>query len=653
MRFIAAALLAFAAWAALAAPPALELLAPKDEAATTTREFVNVLGRSAPGARVSVGGEAAAVFATGIFVRDRVPLVLGRNRIEVVATLNGERSETMLEVERLATPTPLDWPRDRLWLDGASLRPAELRQLAPGESIEFGVRATPGQKVELRLPGEAGWITLAETTPGSGRYQGHAGWPASRHDDVAAAPWQLRVSARTLTAPGGPARRLKPLLALSPAAIGLWASRPDRLVRVADNASTNANATSPAFPVALLHGNHEVRLGGPSLAEALPGTLLRAVAQHGNRLRVMLAPGAEAWIDERAIEAVAPGTRLPIPVFTSFSVDAAAEAATTSEADVVNLPLGATPLPYAARPRPLPDGRQGLELMLWGTHYAQTWISHRAGRRWVDDVTAEPAGPDRLRLQIALKPGQRLWGWRIEKSPAGLRVLLRAAPRLATAPDSPLKGLRVAVEAGHGSADNLGAVGATGVPEKDINRWTADALAAELQAAGAEVVVIRDGDSNPPLAERARRVTASNAHLFVSIHANAADTANGYLRVSGTSVYYKHETGRGLAASVQTRLLADTGLADFGLVGNFNYAPIRLASWAPAILVELAFMSHPGDEARLLDPSFRAAMARSIRLGLEQALHQHGQSRATPLGSDAARGFHTLAQGVGIPGIKV
>jgi N-acetylmuramoyl-L-alanine amidase len=391
-------------------------------------------------------------------------------------------------------------------------------------------------------------------------------------------------------------------------------------VRVADNASTNANATSPAFPVALLHGNHEVRLGGPSLAEALPGTLLRAVAQHGNRLRVMLAPGAEAWINERAIEAVAPGTRLPIPVFTSFSVDAAAEAATTSEADVVNLPLGATPLPYAARPRPLPDGRQGLELMLWGTHYAQTWISHRAGRRWVDDVTAEPAGPDRLRLQITLKPGQRLWGWRIEKSPAGLRVLLRAAPRLATAPDSPLKGLRVAVEAGHGSADNLGAVGATGVPEKDINRWTADALQAELQAAGAQVVVIREGDENPPLRERARRVAESQAHLFVSVHANSTDTGAGFLRVSGTSHFYKHAPHHALGAAVHQRVLAATGLPDFGLVGNFNYTPVRLSTWAPAVLVEQAFVSHPGDEAMLLDPAFRARLAQAVRQGLEDFL---------------------------------
>jgi N-acetylmuramoyl-L-alanine amidase len=591
-----------------------ELLAPRAEShglpLATRREHIHVLGRAAPDARVSVGGEPASVFATGIFVRDRVPLALGSNRIVIVSERGGERTEQALEIERQAPPAPLPWPDNTLWLDGSSVEPAEPRLLAPGEPLELNLRATAGQRVEARLPGRTDWVALAELRTSPGRYRGWLQWPLATHADVAAAPLQLRVSSLSLPTRGPRARWTRPIVALSPAAVGLWAADAGRIVRVLDNTSS----TGPAFPVALLHGNHEVRLGGPNLAEAWPGTLLRVVARQRARLRVLLASGQEAWIDERATEPAVGGTRLAQPVFTNFSVDAA------GEGDLIALPTGATPLPSLVRVAPQADGRDGLVLELWGAHYAQTWISHRAGRRIVDEVSVVPAGPDRIRLNVALKPGQRLWGWRVEHGGAGLRLFVRAAPALAAPPASPLAGLKVAVEAGHGSADNLGAVGATGVPEKDINRWTAEALASELQAAGADVLVIREGDSNPPLAERARRVTAAKAHLFVSIHANAADTGNGYLRVSGTSVYYKHDTGRRFAAVVQARLLADTGLADFGLVGNFNYTPIRLATWAPALLVEQAFISHPGDEARLLDPAFRALMARSIRLGLEQAL---------------------------------
>ena len=40
----------------------------------------------------------------------------------------------------------------------------------------------------------------------------------------------------------------------------------------------------------------------------------------------------------------------------------------------------------------------------------------------------------------------------------------------------------------------------------------------------------------------------------------------------------------------------------------------------PAVLVEQAYVSHPADEARLLDPLFRARLARAVRLGLEDHL---------------------------------
>jgi N-acetylmuramoyl-L-alanine amidase len=48
----------------------------------------------------------------------------------------------------------------------------------------------------------------------------------------------------------------------------------------------------------------------------------------------------------------------------------------------------------------------------------------------------------------------------------------------------------------------------------------------------------------------------------------------------------------------------------------------------PAMLVEQAFVSHPGDEARLLDPAFRATTARAVRLGLEDFLRAAAAGRS-------------------------
>jgi len=601
--------LAATAWSQMAPPP-LDVLAPVATGAPTTREFVHLLGRTAPDAQVRVAGEPAPVYRTGVFVRDRLPLALGLNTFTLQATgADGQVTVRTLQVERVAPPAPAQWPADRLWLDGSSLRPDQDLRVAPGEPVEVAVRATPGQQVQARLPGQ-GWQPLAEASPG--RYRAALAFATS--GEVEPAPVMVRVLARSLPAAAQRQGRAAPranasrpstaVQAQTPGAAGQWRADPERLHVVGPEGAT------------LLHGLHEVRLGGPSLTELPSGTLLAARAQRGDHLQVQLSPDTTAWVAQAAVAPAAPGTPVPRVHFTTLSLSGQAEG------DALQVPLAAA-VPYAVRAVAGTGGQHHLEVDIYGAHHATTWITHGASARVVREVTAEQAAPDRVRLTVALQQ-PRLWGWRVERTATALRIVLRAAPVLAPQDPgpgsglvSPLAGLRVALEAGHGGPTNLGAVGATGTPEKDINRWTVDALQAELRAAGAQVVMIREGDDNPPLRERARRAEAADAHLFISVHGNAADTGGGYLRVGGTSTYYKHATGRDLAAAVQQRLLARTGLADFGLVGNFNYAPIRLATSMPAVLVEQAFLSNPADEAQLLDPAFRALLAQAVRQGLE------------------------------------
>ena len=265
------------------------------------------------------------------------------------------------------------------------------------------------------------------------------------------------------------------------------------------------------------------------------------------------------------------------------------------------------------------DGRSpGLDIDLYSCHHATTWISQRSSTHLVHEVTSEQAALGLVRLRVALQ-GPRLWGWRVERTATALRIIIRAPPTLVR--DGPaLAGLRVALEPGHGGPSNLGAVGAAGTPEKDINRWTTEQLMLELEQAGAQVLLVRSEDHNPSLRERVQQALAADTHVNISVHANAADVAGGYLRVSGTSTYYKHAPSRALVAAVQRRLLQDTRLDDFGLVGNFNYLPIRQLTWMPAVLVEQAFVTQPSDEAQLLDPAFRQRLARAVRLGLKDFL---------------------------------
>lgn len=88
--------------------------------------------------------------------------------------------------------------------------------------------------------------------------------------------------------------------------------------------------------------------------------------------------------------------------------------------------------------------------------------------------------------------------------------------------------------------------------------------------------------------------------------------------VRGASTYYRHQAFRPLTQYIYDEML-ELGLADFGNVGGFNFT-LNSPTEFPSVLVEVAFMSNPADEERLLNPDFHDEMAESIVRGLEKFL---------------------------------
>ncbi|MFN2432025.1 MAG: N-acetylmuramoyl-L-alanine amidase, partial [Gemmatimonadota bacterium] len=87
----------------------------------------------------------------------------------------------------------------------------------------------------------------------------------------------------------------------------------------------------------------------------------------------------------------------------------------------------------------------------------------------------------------------------------------------------PRAGIRtVVIDAGHGGRDT-GAIGPTGLYEKDVTLAVAHALATELQGrSDLRVLLTRERDVFVPLTSRTRMANAEGADLFVSIHCNSA-----------------------------------------------------------------------------------------------------------------------------------
>ena len=597
----------------------ITMIEPTPDSSETSRPLANIAARIAPGiaTEASIGGTTVPIFATGVFVRDNIPLQMGANSFSIQVDAGGSTPlEHTVQITRVPEESKtLTAPASAaaLAIDPKSIVPTENVALLPGDDLEVSFKGTPGNTADFQLSG-GNWTPMPEvldagTTNATGLYRATIRVAAPPNvtgtDASTSQPILLRLRAKQTSGDSQDSSSAgAPLLMQSKARVlVLPESGPPQLVRVKDNEIGH-----------LAYGLTEVRLGGPYLSELTSGTILRVIGRRGFNLKVQLSPDQTAWIPAYEVEPAAPGTAVPHLEFTDMNTSI------TTEGDEALIIPYDSPIPFAVRDVVSQEegGSPSLTVDLYGAHNACTWITHRRPGKIIRQVTLDQVSTDHLRVTANLH-GKRIWGYKWEVTTGTLKVTLRHAPGLQANASSPLAGLTVAVEAGHGGS-NQGATGVTGSREKDITLAVSKAVEDQLTAAGALVVQTRIGDESIGLSKRAQRAMEASADLFVSIHCNSSGTNRGYLGTAGNALFYKHPFNHELANSVHQHILEHTGLPPFGVVGNFNYAPVRVLTWMPAILVEQAFISNPQEEAKLLDPVFQKKMAEGIRTGLEDWL---------------------------------
>ena len=342
------------------------------------------------------------------------------------------------------------------------------------------------------------------------------------------------------------------------------------------------------------------RLGGPIRSELGPGVVLKASGRTGDNYRVRLSNVESGFINRDDVEIMSGSKLQPSYIVTSMTCSPG------DGVDIVSIPWP-EPVPYEVYPDP---DQKRLVITLFGAESASTWVTHRKGCRMIDKLTWEQTSPETFRVYVNLN-SETIWGYDIRPSGRSLSLRVKYPPVYDLKGEKPLAGLKIAIEAGHGGS-NSGAVGLSGLLEKDINLDLSFRLGDLCEAMGAEVVQVRDSDRDMTLIEKRNIAIESGADMLISIHANAG--GRGYLSVAGTSTYWHNPFWAPLAHTIYDRLL-ETGLIEFGVVGSFNYTVTR-ASQLPAVLVEQAFMSHAEDEEKLADPDFRQLMAEKIRDGI-------------------------------------
>ncbi|MFZ5899628.1 MAG: SH3 domain-containing protein [Bacillota bacterium] len=174
----------------------------------------------------------------------------------------------------------------------------------------------------------------------------------------------------------------------------------------------------------------------------------------------------------------------------------------------------------------------------------------------------------------------------------------------------------VVLDAGHGGRDP-GAIGATGLQEKDVNLAIVLEAARLLEQEGINVVLTRSTDEYVELDRRPVIANDHGADVFVSVHCNS-NYSSSY---NGTSTYYSAQNVSGetgerqrLASAVQDEMVRVLGLKDGG-VRTAGFVVTKYTNM-PSCLVEVAFISNPSEEALLSTESFRNNAAQAIVRGI-------------------------------------
>ena len=217
-----------------------------------------------------------------------------------------------------------------------------------------------------------------------------------------------------------------------------------------------------------------------------------------------------------------------------------------------------------------------------------------------------------------------------------------------------LRGVVVAVDAGHGAPGNTGARSARCEDEQDLVLPIAEQVADVLDAGGLTVLRLRPPGERPTYDARLRALADSAAVLMVSVHADVRLPASAWSPTPGCEALVSHgqpgfstlwsdedptlAPGRRALADALAARLRQTGLPAYdgqdytGIYeqtgpGVFvdRHRPARRVRFlrrpaVPSAIVEVAHLLDPDASLRIREPAVKAALAHAIAGGIVDAL---------------------------------
>lgn len=166
----------------------------------------------------------------------------------------------------------------------------------------------------------------------------------------------------------------------------------------------------------------------------------------------------------------------------------------------------------------------------------------------------------------------------------------------------------IVIDPGHGGAD----CGSTrnGIYEKDITLDVSKRVVELLEKKGYIVQMTRTTDETVSLQDRVEFTENIAPDIFVSIHVNSSNIESP----NGIETHYYKDNSLHLAKNVHASMLNHINANDRGLFKSKFY--VINHTTAPAILVEIGFISNSNERAQLVSESRKQATAKAIAEGI-------------------------------------
>jgi N-acetylmuramoyl-L-alanine amidase len=561
----------------------IQIVFPAENAKVPALSATYVYGSvSAPG-KLFINGKPVPVHPGGGFLA-MTPLAPGK--FEIKAELIGEdatfrysRTVLVAEPEKPAPVSPLTIEYVTPWQN---------QELLPGDDVEVVCKGSPGMKASFTVKGMEKKFPMIESSaaPG-GIYRGV--YRVRANDQLNKSRFKV-----TLTDKSG-----KKISKESGGVLSLYRDELPVMVEVA-SADT-------------------VLYAGPAIGDEKAGylmfppvgTCLRITGRKGAEYRVYLTKTKTVWVNVNQVKPLPQGT------FPARSVVGSISMGVSERSTRIRIPLGRK-LPFKIDP----DVEEGyIDLSFFGAFSNTDWIFNASAGavkslRWFQD------DEETYRLRAYTAPNS-WWGYDARYEGNTFLLELRMpppAPQPSSDGNSPLAGLSIAIDAGHGAG--IGVRGPTGYAEGDANFAQAIHLKEKLLAKGVNVIMIRKGGEDVPLYERPKIAWQNKADILISLHNNALGYEGNPLVKHGFGVYYYTPMSLPVAKEIHAAYRETFGLGgafnirDDGL--NYGSLALTRSPQMPCIIIESVYMVVPEEEAYLKMDSFRSTCADAIISGLER-----------------------------------